>query len=121
MFKTRAGTDMQTGKVKYITRRGFKTKKEAQLGASKLFQKVSIGQSIPDKSLLFTDVIDHWFEQYKLSGVKKSTILNRETTAIPNLKKYLGQYPLTTISSIIYQEFLNTLFSKTTVKVPSKH
>ncbi|MBP2100744.1 site-specific integrase [Enterococcus rivorum] len=110
MFKTNLGINHQTGKIKYITRRGFKTKREAQLEASKFLQQVATGKGILDKSLLFTTLIDQWFEQYKLSGVKKSTILNRQTTAIPNLKKYLGQYPLGKITPIVYQEFLNQLF-----------
>lgn len=112
MFKVKLGINPETGKVKHITRRGFKTKKEAQLHASQLFQRVSIGKGTIDKKILFTTLIDQWFKQYKISGIKKSTILNRETTAIPNLRKYLGQYPLIKITPIVYQEFLNTMFKK---------
>ncbi|MGX7245825.1 tyrosine-type recombinase/integrase [Enterococcus quebecensis] len=68
-------------------------------------------QALIDNNLLSSTLIDQWFTQYKLSVVKNSTILNKQTTAIPNLRKYLGQYPLMKITPIIYQEFLNTLFT----------
>lgn len=120
MFKTRSGIDIKTGKTKYITRRGFRTKREAQLGASQLLQKIELGKTIPNKQLLFKSLLNMWFEQYKLSGVKESTIQNRKTTAIPSLLKYLGNLTLIKITPTVYQEFLNQLFennySKSTIE-----
>ncbi|MFS7001936.1 Arm DNA-binding domain-containing protein [Carnobacterium maltaromaticum] len=112
LFKMDVGINPLTGKKKRTTRRGFKTKKEAQIASASLLQDINNGTLINESKILFEDFIDKWFEHYKLTGVKNSTLANRKTTSIPNLKRLLGKYPISKIGMVEYQNMLNTLFDE---------
>lgn len=112
LFKMDVGIDPLTGKKKRTTRRGFRTKKEAQIASASLLQDVNNGTLISESKILFEDFIDKWFDHYKMTGVKNSTLANRKTTSIPNLKRLLGKYPISMIGTNEYQTMLNTLFSE---------
>lgn len=112
LFKMDVGINPLTGKKKRTTRRGFKTKKEAQIASASLLQDINNGTLINESKILFEDFIDKWFEHYKLTGVKNSTLANRKTTSIPNLKRLLGKYPISKIGMTEYQTMLNTLFEE---------
>ncbi|RKQ17489.1 Arm DNA-binding domain-containing protein [Ureibacillus endophyticus] len=72
MFKLDTGINPETGKRQTTTRRGFKTKKEAQLAASKLEQEIASGISINVANLTYKEVFDEWFKDHS-KAIKLST------------------------------------------------
>lgn len=71
-FQVYLGLDKQTGKKMITTRRGFKTKKEANLEASKLEIQIAQGDLKKQTNIKFLDVYKEWFPSYK-NTVRVST------------------------------------------------
>lgn len=71
-FKSYLGIDPLTGKKKYTTRRGFKTKKEANIAMSRLQLKVSEDGFDHNNKVTFQEVYDMWIVHYE-NTVKRST------------------------------------------------
>ncbi|MCP9313403.1 Arm DNA-binding domain-containing protein [Liquorilactobacillus satsumensis] len=69
------GTDSVTGKSIRTTKRGFITKKEAELAASKALLDVSNHGYAENHNLKYSEVYDYFIKSYK-NTVKEST-LNR--------------------------------------------
>lgn len=109
LAKFTAGIDAKTGKYKHTTRRGFKTKKEAQLCVAEVTQTLEQGKPISNCTLAVDLVIEEWFEHYSKTGVKKSTLVNRRTSGIPHVKKYLGKCPIYKVNKQLYQDMLDSL------------
>jgi Site-specific recombinase XerD len=109
LIKFTAGIDAKTGRYKHTTRRGFKTKKEAQLCAAKITQMLEQGKPISNCTLAVDLVIDEWFECYSKTGVKRSTLVNRRTSGIPHVKKHLGKCPIYKVTKKLYQDMLDSL------------
>ena len=72
-FQVYLGVDPLTGKKKNTRRRGFKTKKEAQIVLSRLELDI-YNHGLPTKNdnTIFKDIYQLWFTQYKQT-VKEST------------------------------------------------
>lgn len=72
-YQAYLGIDPATGKSRKTTRRGFKTKKEAQLSLSRL--KIEIEEQGYKKNVRykFKDVYELWLDQYR-NTVKESTL-----------------------------------------------
>lgn len=67
------GTDPITGKQKNLNKRGFTSKKEAQLYELEQLKKLEHGDYNPQKgNRLFSEVFAEWFELHRLS-IKDST------------------------------------------------
>ncbi|MNW45653.1 Transposase [compost metagenome] len=110
LFKLDVGKDPQSGDRKTTTRRGFKTKKEAQMAASKLEQEVFNGEYIPDTGITFSEYVPIWMKHYK-SVVKISTFdLRVRMTEI--LKKYFSALKMNDITKKHYQSMLDDLTEK---------
>ncbi|MNC11728.1 hypothetical protein D3C75_594350 [compost metagenome] len=63
MYKYYGEVNPETGQKKPSTKRGFKTKKEAQLDAAKTEKEVAEGTFIsPDKTVTFEQVYKQWYE-----------------------------------------------------------
>ncbi|MEW9110731.1 MAG: site-specific integrase [Cytobacillus gottheilii] len=72
MFKLDTGINPENGNRQTTTRRGFKTKKEAQIAAAKLEQEIASGISIKNDNLTFHDVFNQWFSNHSKT-IKLST------------------------------------------------
>lgn len=75
-FQTYLGIDDASGKEIRTTRRGFKTKKEAQIALSKLeldFEKNGLQK---ESKMTFQDVYDLWVVNYEHT-VKESTFVKQ--------------------------------------------
>ncbi|WP_459129888.1 Arm DNA-binding domain-containing protein [Guggenheimella bovis] len=71
MFKISLPTDPRTGKRKHTARRGFKTKKDAEIAYLRLIAaEDEVGKS---KRMTFAEVYEVWMGLYKLR-VKESTL-----------------------------------------------
>ncbi len=81
-YQSYLGVDPATGKSRKTTRRGFKTKKEAQLSLSRLKIEVEEHGYKKNTHCKFNDVYELWLEQYK-NTVKEST-LNKTTKIFDN-------------------------------------
>ena len=72
LFKHYIGTNKETGKRQSILRRGFATKKEANLALSRLLLEIEQGGLKKNKHYKYHEVATMWLEQYK-NTVKEST------------------------------------------------
>lgn len=104
MFSVYLGTDIYTGKQKRTTRRGFKTKKEAEKELIKLKLFHTEDNST---NAFFNDILLKWFENY-IKTLKEGTKRNKYF--------YLGQIlktfeviKLNKISTNILQEYIDSL------------
>lgn len=82
MFTSYVKTDYVTGKQINVTRRGFKTKKEAQLALTNLLANPD--QSKKQIHTTLEEVYHMWFENYKTT-VKETTFMQTEN----RMKKYV--------------------------------
>lgn len=95
MFHAYLGIDEKTGKPKKVCRRGFKSKKDAQLAYIRLVENNPLNDKEIKKT--FRDIYDLWVEEYK-TQVKESSFIT-----INNLFKYhilpeLGHYYIKSIT-----------------------
>lgn len=74
MFQLYIGTDPLTGKVRKTTRRGFKTKKEAQLELARLQLEIDKGTYVRPPAETYREVYDLWVVQYE-NTVEESTFM----------------------------------------------
>lgn len=86
MFKVHLGTDYVTKKEIKTTRRGFKTKKEAQAALNKLVFEFEQNDGLEEKEKLTTvnEMYEIWFETYK-DTVKETTYRQTDN----RMKKYI--------------------------------
>lgn len=68
------GTDELTGKAKNTTRRGLKTKKEAELALARIKLQVSEGTYKQKRAETYQEVNDLWITQYEKT-VEESTFV----------------------------------------------
>lgn len=82
-FQIYLGTDPLTGKKKTTRRRGFKTKKEAQIVLSRLELDV-YNHGLPTKNdnSIFSDIYQLWFTQYQHTGNDPHFFINAYTPVI---------------------------------------
>ncbi|MDF2947606.1 MAG: integrase [Bacillales bacterium] len=108
LFKMDTGINPATGKRQTTTRRGFKTKKEAQLAASKLEEELQSGILINNNNLTFYDVFILWFNQHKKS-IKLSTIKIIESKFKSHILPRFGQLKIKDINKIYCQKQINEI------------
>ena len=68
------GKDEITGKDRYTTRRGFKTKKEAQLCEAKIKTEIATNGLLNTDVTTFKEIYELWYEGYQHT-IKESTLL----------------------------------------------
>jgi integrase len=109
MYKYYSTIDPETGKKKQSTKRGFKTKKEAQLDAARTEQEIANGTFITeDKLITFAQVYQQWFETisstYKPS-TRKAVISKFKKRILP----HFGKLKMKDISKVYCQEVINKM------------
>lgn len=112
-FQAYLGTHPVTSERIKTTRRGFKTKKEAQLALSRLqvdFDKNN--QQLENKpSLTFKELYDLWLNQYRLK-VKPSTVATSRRFVEDYCLQYFGKLRLDKITVSYCQEVVNKWHSQ---------
>lgn len=106
MFRAYLGVDPSTGKAKNTTRRGFKTKKEANLAYSKLILEVEEDGFKTIKYNRFSDVYDLWMDQYK-NTIKESTLVNTKILFNKHILPLFGNMKLKDITIPYCQRAVN--------------
>lgn len=115
-FKAYLGIDPTTGKKKYTTRRGFKTKKEAKTAMSML--ELSIQQNgLPhtQKSPTFKEVSEIWFKNYEKT-VTASSLSRTKILFDKHILPKLGLMKIDKINTMYCQTILNEWHEKSTYK-----
>lgn len=111
------------GVYKPIRKGGFKTKKEAQVAAADVEQRLHQGTYRYAKGISFSEYFDEWVEVYKKPHIQPATYKAYEKTS-EIIKDYFGHTPLQKITKKDYQQFLNQYGSSrasATVKVAHVH
>lgn len=68
----------------------FKTKKEAEIEAAKVEERIYYGQNLNDRHMLFDEVIDSWLK-YKEKNVKESTFEQIEVIVRLHIRPFFGK------------------------------
>lgn len=111
MFQVYVGVDPLTGKEQRTTRRGFKTKKQAELALARIKLQIENGAYKKNKvAETFQDVFEMWFEQYKISDIEKSTIQAVEGIFKNHILPKFGKYKIDKINLKLCQEAVNEWF-----------
>ena len=100
--------DPVTGKVREKSKRGFASKKEAELAAAEVEKKLFIGDVDVVKSSDIT--VKDWIEQYlELYGsqLRETTLKTRKTRLYNHIIPELGNYKLQKLTRMQYQKFIN--------------
>ncbi|WP_050613281.1 tyrosine-type recombinase/integrase [Bacillus testis] len=128
-FKNKNGTtsweyrikvrDPFTEKFKEKSKRGFKTKKEAQLAAAEEEKRIAEGLEIAPIKL--RDFLIVWLEEYKKGTIRKNTYEIHSRNIHNHIIPYFKNLQLNSLKPIMYQQFLNSLtekgYSKRTVEI----
>lgn len=102
-FQIYLGTDPLTGKQRNTTRRGFKTKREAQLEYNRLKVQVADGTYKQSSNKTFDDMYDMWIYQYEKT-VEESTFVKTEGLFKNHILPAMGAYRLESITLEICQK-----------------
>lgn len=116
LFQSYLGTDPVTGKEIRTTRRGYRTKKEAQLEEKRLQVEVLEGGGLNKvNATTFEEVYLLWFEQYK-NTVKESTWAKTQEMFNNHILKAYGQLKIDKIDVKYCQKVINKWFAHTKTK-----
>lgn len=116
MFRVYLGTDPLTGKKKFTTRRGFKTKKEADLALSRLKIEVAEkGLSNRDIKIKyrFEDVYNLWIESYEQT-VTPNTFIRVKSLFKNQILPAFGTLRIEHIKPAYCQKVVNDWYEKYT-------
>lgn len=104
------GIDPLTGKPRRTTRRGLKTKREAQLVSSRL-RSDAMTNGFPDErdDTTFKEVYARWFPQYQ-NTVKESTWATTKRLFRLHILPVFGSYRVKQISMAVCQNAINRWF-----------
>lgn len=107
MFQIYMGKDPGTGKKKYTTKRGFKTKREANIAYSRLKVEIEENGSIhKTKAYTFEELYSLWLDSYKLD-VKPSTLFYTEREFRLHILPAFGERFITSITPLEAQDQAN--------------
>lgn len=108
-FRISVGKNPTTGKYDYAEGHGFKTRKEAELAAAKVFTQINEGSYVKESGVTFEDFSQQWLRLYESTGkVKVSTVRVRKHE-IGRLMPYFAKLKMKDISKKRYQDALIAL------------
>lgn len=99
------------GRNKMISRRGFKTKKEAKLAEDKISVDLASKKFLDKTDITFAEVYNEWFETYKL-GVKPQTIYVISKLFKKHILSEVGDIPIQKITIAQCQKMVNLWVSQ---------
>lgn len=115
-FQVYLGVDPLTGKKKNTRRRGFRTKKEAQIVLSRLELDVyKNGLPTKENYSTFREIYDLWFAQYQHT-VKESTWATTKRMFRLHILPIFGEYRLSKITIKDCQKAINKWFNNGLIK-----
>ncbi|WP_240511939.1 site-specific integrase [Paludifilum halophilum] len=105
-FQVYLGTDEATGKQMRTTRRGFKTKKEAELALARIKLQVASGEFRKERAETFKEVYGLWLLQYE-NTVEQSTFVKTVSLFDNHILPSIGEYKIEKITVDICQKAVN--------------
>ncbi|MFJ7848162.1 tyrosine-type recombinase/integrase [Peribacillus sp. NPDC097224] len=111
MFKVYCGIDLLTGKEQYTTRRGFKTKKEADLALARIKLEISKGEFKKRQVETYADIYELWIIQYEKT-VEESTFIKTTGIFRNHILSTLGPYKIDKMNVDVCQRHVNEWASK---------
>ena len=103
------------GKRKQITKSGFRTKNEAYIAGQKAYDEFINGSSPIEGNMLYSEYLDYWMREYFEINYKYSTA-KRYKESFGNIKRVLGNYKLSSITSFSLNQALLRLYQTSTTK-----
>jgi integrase len=100
------GRDPATGERRQHTKSGFRTKKEAEIAASRAETELADGTFVKESGITFRQFAESWLEFYSSTGTVKPGSINVRRTRLNKLLKYFGAARLADISRLNYQNML---------------
>lgn len=113
LFKHYIGTNEETGKRESILRRGFSTKKEANLALSRLLLEIEQGGLKKNRKYKYHEVAAMWLEQYK-NTVKESTYAKIDLYFRVHILPIFGNLYINNITASTCQKAINKWYKKNT-------
>ncbi|MEH7610764.1 site-specific integrase [Gottfriedia acidiceleris] len=111
LFKMDTGVDPQTGKRLTTTRRGFKTKKEAQMAATRLESEIAEGVLVNNNNLTFNEIYTQWFTNHSKT-IKLSTMKSIESKFKKHILPRFGKLKIKVINKTYCQKMINEIAQK---------
>jgi len=112
LYKIYTTVDPKTGKKKQTTKRGFKTKKEAQLHAAKVETELNTGTFIDNKNVQLSVFLNEWLVTYKENKVRKNTYELHKLAIEKHIIPFFNSCKLFDLTPSLCQKFVNHLFEK---------
>ncbi len=106
MYKIDTNIHPDTGKRQTTTRRGFKTKKEAQVSAAIMEQEITSGILINNMALTFQDVYEEWFVNHSKT-IKISSRKSLESKFNKHILPRFGKLKIKEITRVYCQKVMN--------------
>ncbi|MFT8954778.1 tyrosine-type recombinase/integrase [Liquorilactobacillus satsumensis] len=113
LYRVYIGIDDQTGKKKYVVKRGFENKKSATLACAKFEVQASNGGIKKQKDILFSEVYQEWYLNYK-NTVRESTWNRTEGMFKKHILPYFGEKRIATITTHEIQGAVNAWYAHVT-------
>ncbi|MFC0187616.1 tyrosine-type recombinase/integrase [Fictibacillus aquaticus] len=85
----------------------FRTKKEAQIEANAVEEKIYYGHTLNDRDLMFNDVVQEWLNNHKKNSVKDSTFRQLEVIVRIHILPYFGNKKLIRIKRPEIKRWMN--------------
>ena len=111
MFKGHVATDPRTGEKTNTTRRGFKTRTDAQKALDELAFEIRYGMKKKVTDMTFEDLYNEWID-FQRSSVKKSTIAIYIRYAKNQILPAFGKLKITDITVSYCQKVVNQWHKK---------
>ena len=103
------------GKRKQITKSGFRTKNGAYIARQKAYNEFINGVISSECNMLYSDYLDYWMKEYFEINYKYSTA-KRYKESFNNIKKEIGNYKLSALTSYILNQALLKLYQTSSTK-----
>lgn len=101
-----AGRDELTNKRRIIHKRGYTSKKEATLAASRLSLDAGKGDLVKKKHMLFRDIYEAWYAGY-INTVRESTYSRTKGMFDNHILPYFGNRHVEDITTAMLQKAVN--------------
>ena len=108
------------GKRKQITKSSFRTKNEAYIAGQRAYEEFINGENTKECNMLYSEYLDYWMREYFEINYKYSTA-KRYKESFGNIKRELGNYKLSAITSFSLNQTLLRLYQTSTTKEALKN
>lgn len=115
VYQYRFEIEKVNGKRKFITKSGFKTKNEAYVEGQKTMNLYLNGNITNESQMSYSEYLDYWMSEYFEINYKYSTE-KRYKESFGNIKKELGNFRLSAITSYMLNQALLRLYQTSTTK-----